>query len=152
MGNIYVLEAEAIEALLRDALVGRIACCAPDVTGTIRPYIVPIAYGYDGYDGDAVYAFSSAGRKVEMMRSQPLVQFQVDAAISEDRWQSVIADGTFEELGSDEGRDLAHRVIFGERAEIPPFGPEHVVYRIVLTAKAGRYELPDGEQPPYRES
>ena len=144
MGKIYVLGEDRIEWLLRTALVGRIACCShlPGEAG--RPYVVPLAYGYDG---ESVYAFSGAGRKIEIMRGQPLISFEVDEAVAEDRWSSVIAEGVYEELTSAEDRARAHRVIFGEREDIPAFAPHQIVYRLRLTRKDGRYELPDGEQP-----
>jgi nitroimidazol reductase NimA-like FMN-containing flavoprotein (pyridoxamine 5'-phosphate oxidase superfamily) len=145
MGKIYVLGPDRIEHLLHSALVGRIACCqhAPGEAG--RPYVVPLAYGYDG---ESVYAFSGPGRKIEIMRAQPLVSFEVDEAAAEDRWSSVIAEGVYEELMTPEGRELAHRVIFGEREAIPPFRDDQIVYRLRLTRKDGRFELPEGEEPP----
>jgi nitroimidazol reductase NimA-like FMN-containing flavoprotein (pyridoxamine 5'-phosphate oxidase superfamily) len=106
--------------------------------------VVPLAYGYDG---ESVYAFSGPGRKIEIMRSQPLISFEVDEAEAEDRWSSVIAEGIYEELTTPEGRARAHRVIFDDRKDIPPFEDRQIVYRLRLTRKSGRFELPDGEEP-----
>ena len=145
MGKIYVLADAEIERLISTALVGRIACCAPELDGDVRPYVVPLAYGYDG---ESVYAFSGLGRKIRIMRSQPKVAFEVDEAVAEDRWSSVIADGEYQELTDDEGRRLAHRVIFGENSPFPDFTEDQIVYRLRLTRKSGRFELPDGETPP----
>jgi len=144
MGKIYVLGDEGIERLLHNSLVGRIACSSLDAESDPRPYLVPLAYGYDG---ESVYTFSNPGRKIEIMRSQPLVSFEVDAAVAEDRWESVIAEGTYEELMSERDRQKAHDVLFAGRPEIPPFSPAQIVYRIRLTKKTGRFELPDGEEP-----
>lgn len=144
MGKIYVLPDHEIERLLSTALVGRIACCATEADGEARPFVVPLAYGYDG---ECVYAFSGIGRKIRVMRAQPLISFEVDEALAEDRWSSVIADGEYEELLSDEDRRLAHRVIFGPSSPFPDFSPDQIVYRLRLTRKAGRFELPDGEAP-----
>ncbi|MEJ7900712.1 MAG: pyridoxamine 5'-phosphate oxidase family protein [Thermomicrobiales bacterium] len=145
MGKIYVLPDAEIERLLSTALVGRIACCATEFDGEARPYVVPLAYGYDG---ESVYAFSGLGRKIHIMRAQPLISFEVDEAIAEDRWSSVIADGTYEELTSPEGRRLAHTVIFGDASPFPDFTAEQIVYRLRLSQKTGRFELPDYEPPP----
>jgi nitroimidazol reductase NimA-like FMN-containing flavoprotein (pyridoxamine 5'-phosphate oxidase superfamily) len=145
MGKIYVLPDDKIEHLLGTALVGRIACCATEFDGEARPYVVPLAYGYDG---DAVYAFSGPGRKIQIMRAQPKVSFEVDEAVAEDRWSSVIADGEYEELTEESDRRNAHRVIFGENNPFPDFRPDQIVYRIRLTRKSGRFEIPDGEAPP----
>ncbi|HVL25848.1 MAG TPA: pyridoxamine 5'-phosphate oxidase family protein [Thermomicrobiales bacterium] len=144
MGKIFVLDQEGIESLLSTALVGRIACCAPD-EGEGRPYIVPLAYGYDG---EAVYAFSSPGRKIHIMRKQPLISFEVDEAEAEDRWRSVVAEGAYEELTTEEGLALAKRAIF--RNDPVPALPEGTIfYRLVLTQKTGRFELPDDEAAIY---
>lgn len=143
MGKIFVLNDEGIERLLSTALVGRIAC-ASSTEGDGRPYIVPLAYGYDG---EAVYAMGPAGRKIRIMRQQPLVSFEVDEASAEDRWSSVVAEGVYEELAG-EDRARAARIIVGDdRAPEPP--PEIVVYRLVLTLKTGRFELPDDEARAY---
>src|SRR4051794_18911535 len=106
MGVIAVLPDDEIEELLRTALVGRIACCGHGCDGGDgRPYVVPLAYGYDG---EAIYAHSGPGRKIHLMRAQPLVSFEVDSADASDRWRSVIAEGIYEELSTrdDEQRGL----------------------------------------------
>ncbi len=144
MGKIYVLGDDEIERLLSTALVGRIACCATSVDGEDRPFLVPLAYGYDG---ESAYAVSGPGRKIEVMRAQPKVSFEVDEAVAEDRWSSVIADGEYEELLDEEERWHAHRVLFGEDSDRPMFRDDQIVYRLRLTRKTGRFELPDGEEP-----
>ena len=140
MGKIFVLDAAGIENLLSTSLVGRIACAAPGVNDG-RPTIVPLAYGYDG---EAAYAVGPVGQKIRIMRVQPLVSFEVDTAEAEDRWQSAVAEGTYEELISPEAREKGLQVIFGDRER--PFIPDsHVVYRLNFTAKTGRFEVPDAE-------
>lgn len=140
MGKIFVLDQDGIEELLSTALVGRIACASPAEAGG-RPYIVPLAYGYDG---EAVYAMGPVGRKIRIMREQPLVSFEVDEAVAEDRWRSVVAEGTYEELTTDEARAHALRVMYGDGPS-PGLTPDTVVYRLVLTRKSGRFEVPDDE-------
>lgn len=144
MGKIFVLNDEGIERLLSTALVGRIACATLN-EGDGRPYIVPLAYGYDG---EAVYAMGPLGRKILIMREQPLVSFEVDEAAAEDRWSSVVAEGRYEELTMGEDRLRAARIITkDEGASNPP--EETIVYRLVLTKKSGRFELPDDEAAIY---
>ena len=138
MGKIFVLEAAGIEHLLQTSLIGRIACFAP---GEERPYIVPIGFGYDG---EAVYFLSGPGRKIGMMRRQPLVSFEVDHGTAEDRWQSVVAEGIYEELVESVAREHALQVMFAER-DRPEIGPHMILFRILLTQKSGRFELPDDE-------
>lgn len=133
MGVIRGLPLDQIEKLLRTAIVGRIACSHPDVP---RPYLVPLAYGYDG---EAIYAHTGPGTKLTYMRANPLVTIEVDSAEAADHWESVVAEGTFEEL-ADEARERALRIIY--QTAVPEFGEQMVVFRITLTSKSGRYERP----------
>ena len=139
MGTIRVLPPDEIEQLLRTAIVGRIACCGHGAVGDGRPYLVPLAYGYDG---EAVYAHSGPGRKLDLMRAEPRVTFEVDEAQAPDRWRSVIAEGVFEEIDEPRRRSAALAVIYGSAA-IPDLGSRTVVFRLRLTARSGRYEIPD---------
>ena len=139
MGTIRVLPPEDIEALLRTAVVGRIACCGHSAVGNGRPYLVPLAYGYDG---NAVFAHSGPGRKLDLMRAEPRVTFEVDEAQAPDRWRSVIAEGTFEEINDPRERTAALAVIYG-LSGTPDLGSQTVVFRIRLTSRSGRYETPD---------
>lgn len=140
MGTIRVLSDNDMEALLRSAIVGRIACCDHGASGDGRPYLVPLAYGYDG---EAIYAHSGPGRKLDLMRAEPRVTFEVDEATAPDRWRSVIAEGTFEEILDPRQREDALRIIYRPPAEVPELGVQITVYRIRLTARSGRYETPD---------
>lgn len=138
MGRIFTLPADQIEELLRTAVVGRIACC--DHRGNGRPYFVPLAYGYDG---TAIYAHSGPGRKLDLMRANPLVTIEVDEAVASDRWRSVVAEGEFAEIAAPAERERALRVIYPAPRPIPDLGDQTVVFRIALTAKSGRAEVPD---------
>jgi nitroimidazol reductase NimA-like FMN-containing flavoprotein (pyridoxamine 5'-phosphate oxidase superfamily) len=139
MGTIHILPDEQIEELLRTAIVGRIACCDHGAASDGRPYLVPLAYGYDG---ESVYAHSGPGRKLDFLRREPRVTFEVDEAAASDRWRSVVAEGTFEEIANQEERDHALRTIYRDGA-IPDLGSQTVVFRIRLTARSGRFETPD---------
>jgi uncharacterized protein len=69
---------------------GRLACAHQN-----QPYIVPI---YFAYEPDHLYGFTTLGRKVEWMRSNPLVCVEVDEVLSHFRWSSVVVLGRYEEL------------------------------------------------------
>lgn len=143
MGTIGILGPDAIEEVIRSAIVGRIACCGHGLAGGDgRPYLVPLAYGYDG---EAVYAHSGPGRKIALMRAQPLVSFEADEATAADRWRSVIAEGTYEEIEEPLARARALRLIYPGPETVPELPPHTIVYRLRLTAKSGRCEVPDGE-------
>ena len=141
MGVIRHLDDDNIERLLRTSIVGRIACCDHGAAGGDgRPYVVPLAYGYDG---DSIYAHSGPGKKLNFMRANPLVTVEVDEATAPDRWSSVIAEGIFEELADPSNRESALRAIYPPPQSVPDLGPHTVVYRIQLKAKTGRYEAPE---------
>jgi nitroimidazol reductase NimA-like FMN-containing flavoprotein (pyridoxamine 5'-phosphate oxidase superfamily) len=91
-GVIVELGREAIDAFLEARLVGRIGCHLDGCT-----YVVPVVYAYDG---GSLYACSGEGRKIEMMRANPNVCFEVDEydEAGSGSWRSVIAEGVFEEL------------------------------------------------------
>src|SRR6478736_5509388 len=135
MGVIRVLPDDEIEEMLRAAVIARLACCAHDGNG--RPYLVPLPCFYDGD------ALSGPGTKLRMMRANPLVTVEVDSGEASDRWKSVIAEGMFEELTEPTERDRALRIIASGSGELPELGAHTVVFRIHLTAKSGRYELPN---------
>jgi uncharacterized protein len=144
------LNNEQIEYLLKQQVTGRIACCAD---GDI--YIVPVNYVYDGSN---VFGHSSMGKKIEMMRKNPEVCFQVDNIESIFRWQSVIAWGSFEEIKDiDEKQQamqgLIHRImpLVHNASDHPSHGitenesdvgtnVELIVYKIKLKEKTGRFE------------
>lgn len=85
-----------IEHLLQTAIVGRLGC-----SDGSRAYVVPITFAYeDGF----IYGHSGIGMKVEMMRANPQVCFEVDIVDSLADWRSAILFGTYEEL-EDDARD-----------------------------------------------
>lgn len=139
MGVIRVLPNDRIEQLLRTALVGRIGCASPKVDNG-RPFLVPLAYGYDG---EAIYAHSGPGRKIRTMRLNPLACFEVDSAEEADRWSSVICEVTYEELTDPTVRAAGLRVVYPESKDVPELSDDTVVYRLVITQRSGRYELPE---------
>ena len=136
MGVIRELPADDIECLLRDSLIARIACCAHDDE---RPYLVPIAYGYDG---ESLLLHSGPGRKIDIMRRQPLVSVEVDEGEEPDRWRSVVVEGTYEEVDDPTARQQVLLAMYGDTASIPDLPESTIVVRLRITRKSGRYELP----------
>ncbi|MGP1994220.1 pyridoxamine 5'-phosphate oxidase family protein [Zobellia laminariae] len=146
LGN---LNSRQIENVLYSLIVGRIGCHADN-----RTYIVPVTYAYDG---KYIYGHTKEGMKIDMMRKNPMVCFEVDDLENMSNWRSVIAWGKFEELKTSEQRKegmnvLMDRVlpfITGETTISHSLRDSHkntveamqgVVYRIELTEKTGRYE------------
>jgi nitroimidazol reductase NimA-like FMN-containing flavoprotein (pyridoxamine 5'-phosphate oxidase superfamily) len=137
-----------IEQLLSKQLVGRIGCHADGLT-----YIVPISYAYDG---EYIYARTFEGMKVNMMRKNPSVCFEVEDTKNLSNWRTVVAWGSFEELPEGIQRKDAVRVLAGRKLPVLssetmhlgsqwPFSSDDenldgVIFRIHLTEKTGRYE------------
>ncbi|MDX1762330.1 MAG: pyridoxamine 5'-phosphate oxidase family protein, partial [Christiangramia sp.] len=84
------LKNNQIEYLLYCHVVGRIGCYSDN-----EVYVVPITYAYeDGY----IYGHTREGKKIDMMRKNPNVCFEVDVVDNMSNWRSVISWGKFEEL------------------------------------------------------
>lgn len=135
---IGVLSPDEIDALLRRHRVGRLAVAAND-----RPYVVPITYAYDGA---SIYAFSGPGRKIDVMREQPLVCFEVDEVTGPSEWRSVVAEGRYEELCDEPSRREALALLGitnGVVARTLAAGSRNVVFRVRLTECGGRFERRD---------
>ena len=144
------LTREQIEHLLHSEVVGRIGCHAED-----RTYVVPVNYAYDG---EFLYGHAAPGMKLEMMRTNPDICFQVDRRTGLSDWQSVIAWGTFEELQGQEASramelllDRLLPLLTGDsslvargdaRSTLAAGTPaEHlVIYRIRVGERSGRFE------------
>ncbi len=60
-----------------------------------RPYVVPIQYIYDN---SLVYIYTNDGKKAEILKSNPHVCLQVEAVVDNGDWQSVVAEGTAEQV------------------------------------------------------
>lgn len=144
------LSKNQIEHVLQAQIFGRLGCYANG-----KMYVVPITYAYDGR---CLYAHSRVGMKVNMMRKNPEVCFQVDIVDNMANWRSVIAWGKFEELKSESDRKAGLKILTERFAPFmssdtakPPHGMEqapHVVekgmkaliFRVKLKEKTGRFE------------
>jgi uncharacterized protein len=102
---IGVLDAKEIEEVLYHQMVGRIDCHANDIT-----YVVPISYSYDGR---YIYGHAREGLKIDLMRLNPSVCFQVDDMKDMANWKSVIGWGEYQELGDEEDRIKALQKLVG---------------------------------------
>ncbi len=88
------LDKNQIEDFLKSELMGRLGCYDGN-----KVYVVPITYAYNnGY----IYGHTKDGLKIQMMRKNPNVCFEIDSMRNMSNWKSVIAHGTFEELKGDD--------------------------------------------------
>lgn len=72
------------------------------------PYIVPITYYYDPFD-NAIFSYSSAGHKINAMRTNQSVAFQIEKIETLNSWMSVLVHGTFEELKGSAAKMYLHK-------------------------------------------
>lgn len=146
---IGTLTNDQIEHVLRSALIGRIGCC-----GKKDVYVVPVTYVFDE---KYIYAHSREGMKVQMMRKNPHVCFEVDSIEGMTNWRCVIVRGLFQELKTEKDKTKGLKIL---RDRLMPYllsetmrpkgmdqAPEKVekdfkpvIYRIQITHMTGRYE------------
>ena len=135
--------------MLRAEVVGRLGCHANDKT-----YVVPITFAYDG---EYIYCHTIDGMKINMMRNNPRVCFEVDRVENLANWQSVIIWGKYEELATGEAEEAlqalsnrVHPLAVGETSR-PRHGLDRaheaispkirmVVFRIKVEEATGRFE------------
>jgi len=138
-----------IEDVISSQVVGRIGCHHDGFT-----YVVPISYAYDG---ENIYGITREGMKLDIMRKNPKVCFEVEDMKSMSNWRTVISWGIFEEIVNTPRRDKALELLLNRVLPLDssktthispewPFPPEKlsniegVVFRIFLTDKTGRFE------------
>jgi nitroimidazol reductase NimA-like FMN-containing flavoprotein (pyridoxamine 5'-phosphate oxidase superfamily) len=140
-----------IEEVLQQNVLGRIGCNDGN-----KNYIVPINYVYDGKN---IIAHSVMGMKIEMMRKNPSVCFEVDEMQNFTKWKSVIAWGVYQEITDESARYYAMKMFvdkmmhikISSTATLPeiteqrvhPIKPNSIkpiIYRIIITEKTGRFE------------
>jgi nitroimidazol reductase NimA-like FMN-containing flavoprotein (pyridoxamine 5'-phosphate oxidase superfamily) len=154
MSMIEILSDQEIMNVVSNSVVGRLGCHADGKT-----YVVPISFAYDsGY----IYARTFEGMKIEMMRKNPEVCFQVDDMQSMADWKSVILWGAFEELKKKADREMGLKILLSrilpnvssETVKFTPEWPfasgnlseiEGIVFRIRVREMSGRMEKPDVE-------
>jgi len=138
-----------INSILSSQAIGRLAC-----TDGKRPYIVPVTYTYDG---SYIYGQTNDGKKLQVLRKNKNVCFEVDRMTDMRNWQSVVAYGSFEELKDkdlEKARELLFNRVFPLMTSSTVHSHEHemtaelddsnrvkyVVYRIKIEKITGRFE------------
>jgi uncharacterized protein len=145
------LQEEEMNEVLQSNVLGRIGC-----TDGKKIYVVPVNYVYDG---KYIIGHSVAGMKIEMMRENPDICFEVDEMKNYTNWKSVIAWGQYQELTDERERYEAiklfvDRMMYMKISEtaippelsgnrVHPRSPGNirpVIYRIVISEMTGRFE------------
>ena len=89
MEAIKAMTASEMQIVLMANHIGHLSCSYQD-----KPYVFPMAYLF--YEG-VLYGQTTVGKKIEIVRKNPLVCFQTEA-VDGPYWQSVMCWGNFEEL------------------------------------------------------
>ncbi len=145
-----LLTAGQIDSLLINGSLGRIGYYDGE-----KCYITPVTYFYDGI---FIYGQTNEGMKLDNMRKNRHVCFEVDVYRGISNWESVIAWGNFEELSGEtavEARKFFYNKILHlltednvsmmedskiNRASADINRMKEFMYRIKLSEKIGHYE------------
>lgn len=143
------LNTDQIHNILSSQVIGRIGC-----TDGKKAYIVPVTYTYDG---EYIYGQTSPGKKLDILRKNPTVCFEIDMITDMRNWQSIIVYGTFKELTKEEAEE-ASNILYtriythASSSTIHPFGHEisnsdvipkkeaPIMYKILIDEITGRFE------------
>jgi nitroimidazol reductase NimA-like FMN-containing flavoprotein (pyridoxamine 5'-phosphate oxidase superfamily) len=145
------LNSDQINNLLTSQLIGRLAC-----SDGLYPYIIPMAYTYDG---NYIFGQTNEGKKLDIIRKNPNIAFQVDSYIDIFNWQSVIIYGQFEEIVDDKdeyakelilrkimplltGRSIHHHEHATEDSIMldENQSSKTIIFKILINQKTGRFE------------
>jgi nitroimidazol reductase NimA-like FMN-containing flavoprotein (pyridoxamine 5'-phosphate oxidase superfamily) len=132
---------------------GRLGCASKN-----QPYVVPINFAYEP---DRLFGFSTAGQKIEWMRTNPSVCVEVDEIVDQENWTSVLVFGRYEEL-PDEPKYTAMRLhahsllekrtvfwrpaIASSQTRPVDFGPFPIFFCIHIFEMTGHRSSPDHKQ------
>ncbi len=139
-----------IANVLSSQVLGRLAC-----TDGKHPYIVPVTYAYDG---NYLYGQTNEGFKLQILRKNPNICFEVDMMTDMAHWQSVLVFGKFEELDGEEAekaKEILFSRVFSLMTSSTIHNHEHevsaeiddsnrikqVMYRIKIEKLTGRFEM-----------
>ena len=138
-----------IKNILCSQVLGRLAC-----TNGKQPYVIPVTYVFDG---KYIYGQTNEGMKLEILRRNPNVCFEVDMMTDMQNWKSAVIMGEFEELknaGAEKARAILSGRIFSLLTSSSIHPHEHAVssklddsnrikytlYRIKIKKLTGRFE------------
>ena len=150
---IHEMTIDECRQVLASRSVGRLACAREN-----QPYVVPINFAFDG---NCIYGFTTLGQKIEWLRSNPLVCFELDEVTSRQQWTSIVVFGRYEEMPDtpqyETARRRAHALlekqgIWWEPACICeghrdyPHSSTVIVYRIHIDKMTGHQAVSDHEE------
>jgi nitroimidazol reductase NimA-like FMN-containing flavoprotein (pyridoxamine 5'-phosphate oxidase superfamily) len=113
-----------------------------------HPYVLPIHFAYDR---QAIYIYTTEGKKSEMIDANSEVCLQVEKVVDNENWTSVIIVGTAKRLANADDREEAYAAIVATNPSLTPAlsyrwlddwvrenKDAEVVYRIERKTTSGR--------------
>lgn len=143
---------QEINQVLSENIFGRIG-----FTDNVNSYIIPISYAFHD---NTIYCHTRQGTKLEVMRKNPSVCFEVEAISDMANWKTILCMGTFKEIENKEERSNALQHLVDRLLPIMssetthlfpnwPFPPtdlnevKGIVFKIEITSATGRFEKYD---------
>lgn len=141
--------------LLNNNNVGRIGCSHRKKT-----YIIPVTYAFDN---NSIIVHSRMGEKIEVMRRNPGVCFEVDEIDQLNKWKSVVIHGEYREITDQQERNNLMQLFIKKVLKINinadtiklkgkslhpenPSDQNSIVFRISIDTINGRFETPDSNR------
>ena len=130
-----------IEEVLARVGYGHLACARDN-----RPYVVPVHYAYDKPN---IYIYTTEGMKTDIIKANPQVCLQVEEAVDNGNWRSVIVNGDAEQITDLGERERVLKLILATNPTLTPAisirwmdnwvrENREAVYRIKPTQLTGR--------------
>lgn len=82
-----------------------------------RPIVVPITYFYSA-PNNSIICYSADGKKIKAMRINKYASLAVENITSLNHWESVLVEGTFEELIGIDAKNYLHQFALGVKRKI----------------------------------
>ncbi len=101
-----------IEEVLARVGYGHLACARDN-----RPYVVPVHYAYDKPN---IYIYTTEGMKTDIIKANPQVCLQIEEAVDNGNWRSVIANGDAEQITDLKEREEVLRLILATNPTLTP--------------------------------
>lgn len=112
MIEVHEMTNDEIEEILRRVGYGHLACARNN-----RPYVVPIHYAYDKPN---IYIYTTEGMKTEIIKNNPQVCLQIEEAVDNGNWRSVVFNGNAEQITDPKEREEALQLIRSTNPTLTP--------------------------------
>lgn len=144
------LKKKEIREILKNNYVGRLGFCLKG-----RPYIIPTTYYFDE-STSGIISHSREGMKIDEMRKNKEICFEIEEVDSLSRWKSVLLWGKYEELTGSTARFALHNFVSHVRELLHKQGKDAahfiddmsyadaedgkaIIYRIHILKQSGKY-------------